>query len=147
MSKAFLAVFLLLIAAGITGCGENSAMVENVAVLPLKRGYYVASDTPCDQASNATVSLLQRNGIGGARDFCEFEKIEKTGENSYRVTQTCGDLQDSSSSETITATYTLTGDAAFTSKSTEGWEHSARYCAQTALPPDWHANDISEVID
>lgn len=33
------------------------------ASLPLKRGFYVASDTPCGQASNGTLSLLQRNGM------------------------------------------------------------------------------------
>jgi len=116
-----------------------------IAALPLKRGYYVASDTPCGQASNATTALLRRNGIGGSRDFCEFKKIEQTGPNTYRVTEACGDLQDSSPPETSTSTYTLTGDTAFTSKSEHGWERSARYCAQSSMPPDWRANDISDV--
>lgn len=116
-----------------------------IAALPLKRGYYVESDTPCGQASNATATLLRREGIGGARDFCEFKKIEPTGPNTYRVTEACGDLQDSAPPETSTSIYTLTGDTAFTSKSEHGWERSARYCAQSSMPPDWRANDISDV--
>lgn len=116
-----------------------------ITALPLKRGYYVESDTPCGQASNATTSLLRREGIGGARDFCEFKKIEQTGPNTYRVTEACGDLQDSAPPETSTSIYALTGDTAFTSKSEHGWERSARYCAQSSMPPDWRANDISDV--
>lgn len=121
------------------------AQSATVAALPLKRGYYVESDTPCGQASNATTTLLRREGIGGARDFCEFKKIEQTGPNTYRVTEACGDLQDSAPPETSTSIYTLTGDTAFTAKSEHGWERSARYCAQSSMPPDWRANDISDV--
>ncbi|GLS99239.1 hypothetical protein GCM10007897_06180 [Sphingobium jiangsuense] len=121
------------------------AQAAIIAALPLKRGYYVESDTPCNQASNATTTLLRREGIGGARDFCEFKKIEQTGPNTYRVTEACGDLQDSAPPETSTSIYTLTGDIAFTAKSEHGWERSARYCAQSSMPPDWRANDISDV--
>ncbi|MGE8136306.1 hypothetical protein ACQKO5_22185 [Novosphingobium subterraneum] len=121
------------------------AQAATIAALPLKRGYYVESDTPCGQASNATTTLLRREGIGGARDFCEFKKIEQTGPNTYRVTEACGDLQDSAPPETSTSIYTLTGDTAFTAKSEHGWERSARYCAQSTMPPDWRANDISDV--
>lgn len=121
------------------------AQAATIAALPLKRGYYVESDTPCGQASNATTTLLRREGIGGARDFCEFKKIEQTGPNTYRVTEACGDLQDSAPPETGTSIYTLTGDTAFTAKSEHGWERSARYCAQSSMPPDWRANDISDV--
>lgn len=121
------------------------AQAATIAALPLTRGYYVESDTPCGQASNATTTLLRREGIGGARDFCEFKKIEQTGPNTYRVTEACGDLQDSAPPETSTSIYTLTGDTAFTAKSEHGWERSARFCAQSSMPPDWRANDISDV--
>lgn len=116
-----------------------------IAALPLKRGYYVESDTPCGQASNATTTLLRRNGIGGARDFCEFKKIEQTGPHTYRVTEACGNLQDNAPPETSTSIYTLTEGTAFTAKSEHGWERSARYCAQSSMPPDWRGNDISDV--
>lgn len=193
MSQTRSLIVPLLLAAGLTACGQNAATAENaaapeaaaetvsggtagitaaetntasanqaaapaapeavpakaqadtVAALPLKRGYYVESDTPCGQASNATTTLLRREGIGGARDFCEFKKIEQTGPNTYRVTEACGDLQDSAPPETSTSIYTLTGDTAFTAKSEHGWERSARFCAQSSMPPDWRANDISDV--
>ena len=145
----------MMLAMGLAACGQDVAAAGKtpaaeaaaaVAALPLKRGYYVAADTPCSQASNATTTLLRRDGIGGSRDFCEFRKIERAGPNTYRVTEACGDLQDNASPETSTSLYTLTGDAAFTAKSEHGWERSARYCAQSSMPADWRANDISDII-
>lgn len=121
------------------------AQAQAVTALPLKRGYYVTIDTPCGQASNATVMLLRRDGIGGSRDFCEFKTIEQTGANSYRITEACGDFQDSGPREPSVTLYTLKGDTAFTSKSEAGWERSARYCAQSSMPADFRANDISDV--
>lgn len=140
MNISTLPIWLL---AGLGAAGSVSA--ENT--LPLQRGYYVASDTPCNKASNATTTLLRRNGLGGARDFCEFKRIEQTGPNIYRVTQACGDLQDQAPPETSVVTYTLRGHTAFTSKSEHGWTHSARYCAQSAMPREWRANDISDVVN
>ncbi|WP_443971442.1 hypothetical protein [Sphingobium sp. CR28] len=128
-----------------TEAAPAKTRAATTAALPLKRGYYVESDTPCGQASNATTTLLRRNGIGGARDFCEFKKIEQTGPNTYRVTEACGDLQDNAPPEASTSIYTLTGDTAFTAKSEHGWERSARHCVQSSMPPAWRGNDISDV--
>ncbi len=58
-----------------TDTASPEAAGNSVSELPLKRGFYVASDTPCEQASNATLQLLRRDGVGGARDFCEFKQI------------------------------------------------------------------------
>jgi hypothetical protein len=113
--------------------------------LPLERGYYVATDTPCSKASNATVSLLQRGGIGGARDFCEFLKVEPTAPNTYRVTQACRAFQDSAPPEVSVVTYILSRDAGFTSTSDRGWKYSARHCPQSSMPVEWHHNDIREI--
>lgn len=106
-----------------------------VATLPLEPGYYVASDTPCDKASNATVSLLRRTGIGGARDFCEFTTIEQTGPSTYRVTQSCQELQPGGATSIAVVTYVLSGHARFFSRSDQGWCHSARRCAPSTMPP------------
>lgn len=160
MSTSCSLVVPLVLAAGLAACGQRAANVAGIATaesgparvqadtisaLPLRRGYYVDSDTPCSQASNATTTLLRREGIGGARDFCEFRNIEQTGPNTYRVTEACADLQDSAPPESSVTTYTLRGDTAFTSRSEHGWQRSARHCAQTSMPPDWRANDISDV--
>lgn len=132
-------------AASAAGAPTKSGAAEASSGLPLKRGYYVASDTPCARASNATVLLLRRNGVGGARDFCEFRKIERLAPNTYRVTEACGDLQDQAPPEVGVTTYTLSGDTAFTSKNAHGWAHSARYCAPSSLPSPWRENDIRDV--
>lgn len=113
--------------------------------LPLERGYYVATDTPCRKASNATVSLLQRGGIGGARDFCEFLKVEQMAPNTYRVTQACRASQGSAPPEVSVVTYVVSGDAGFTSKSDRGWEYSARHCPQSSMPGEWRRNDVREI--
>lgn len=116
-----------------------------MATLPLEPGYYVDSDTPCGEASNATVSLLRRTGIGGARDFCEFTTIEQTGPNTYRVTQSCQEFQPGGATSVAVVTYVLSGTARFVSRSDKGWRHSARRCAQSAMPPEWRQNDIRDL--
>jgi len=73
--------------------------------LPLQRGYYVASDTPCAQASNATLQLLRRNGIGAARTLCEFKAIKQTGPTSYRVRESCSELGSTTAAATESVSY------------------------------------------
>ncbi len=123
---------------------QAPAFPRPVATLPLRPGYYVASDTPCRRASNATVSLLRRGGIGGARDFCEFQKIEQAAPGTYRVTQACKDFQDSGPAQSSVVTYTLSGTERFTARHAHGWVHSARRCAASTMPPPWRDNDIRE---
>lgn len=123
----------------------------SVASLPLKRGFYVASDTPCGQASNATLSLLRRDGFTvSGRDFCEFVKIEKTGATSYRVTEECSSGGEAWGSEeqkdTSVVAWEIPNDTSYKRKSDSGWESSARYCAQSSLPEPWRDNDISDLI-
>lgn len=115
-----------------------------VSALPLRHGYYVDSDTPCSKASNATVSLLGRDGIAGARDFCTFEKIEQTGLRTYRVTQSCKVFRDTSPPEVSVVIYTFVDESRFTSRRERGWAYSARYCSQSSMPPQWRQNDIRD---
>ncbi|MBC6961208.1 MAG: hypothetical protein DWB48_00350 [Nitrosomonas sp.] len=129
-------------------CSQGTALAQSgaaITTLPLKGGYYVASDTPCNKASNATFSLLRRNGLGGSHDFCEFRQIEQTGPTAYRVTQACRELQDDIPPETSIATYTVPNDASFTAQHESGWTHSVRYCDQASMPPGWQQDDISNV--
>lgn len=147
MSRASMIVVLLLLTAGLAAYECHAAETTTVTALPLARGYYVASDTPCSEASNATVSLLQREGIGGSRDFCEFKKIENTGPNAYRVTQACKAFQDSTPPETSVVIYTLAGDTRFTSRNEDGREYDARHCAQASMPSEWRENDIGDATD
>jgi pyruvate/2-oxoglutarate dehydrogenase complex dihydrolipoamide acyltransferase (E2) component len=112
------------------------AATATLKSLPLKRGFYVSSDTPCNQASNATLRLVTREGINFARDICTFRKIEKTGATSYRVTESCsGEPQ----------AYEIPNDTTFTVTYEGGSQSSARYCAQSSLPDPWRDNDISDI--
>lgn len=121
------------------------APAATIRNLPLKRGFYVASDTACGQASNATLKLVHRDGINASRTVCEFRKIEKVGPNSYRATEACSDIQSSDPPDVRVVTYTLKADTAFTTKSEHGGERGARYCPQSSLPEPWRDNDISDV--
>ena len=122
-----------------------SRAVERVGELPLRRGYYVAGDTPCEQASNATLLLLRRDGVGGARDSCDFARIERIGDTTYRVTERCVDLMDPDSGETRLVTWEIPGDASFSTRREDGWRNNARHCEQSRLPDPWRDSDISDV--
>ena len=127
----------MLLLACLGACSQDIAPPANdaeaITALPLKRGYYVASDIPCTRASNATISLLRRNGLGGAHDFCEFRNIRRTRFNTYRVTQSCRNFQDDIPPETSIVTYTIPNDSSFTAQSENGWTHSARHCDQASM--------------
>ena len=112
------------------------ATASTVRSLPLKRGFYVAADTPCSQASNATLRLVTREGINWSREVCTFEKIERTGPTSYRITDSCsGEPAD----------YEVPNETSFTVDYGGGSQSSARYCPQASLPDPWRTNDISDV--
>jgi len=117
-----------------------------VAVLPLQRGYYVASDTPCAMASNATLLLVRQNGIGGARYFCEFKRIEQTGPATYRVEEACADFQGEAP-ETRHLQYILENDVRFLTKEQDVVALDARYCAQSELPLEWRNTDMDSEIE
>lgn len=155
-ASAFLASLLL--AAGLlSACGQRPATAEaetgaegaatavEVESLPLKRGFYVSTDTPCGEASNATLSLVTRDGVNGARTVCTFTRIERIGADAYRVTSACADIQGGEPPEASVDVYTLAGDSGFVMTTEYGWETSARYCPQPSLPEPWRDNDISDI--
>jgi hypothetical protein len=124
---------------------DTAGQAVRVSELPLRRGFYVASDTPCEQASNATLLLLRGKGINGARDFCDFERIDQTRSNVYRTIQSCTSVSDDAAVEQ-SVTYTLQGDSTFALVSDSGWTASFRYCEQAALPEFWRDIDLSDVL-
>ncbi|WP_139181699.1 hypothetical protein [Edaphosphingomonas haloaromaticamans] len=119
-----------------------------VATLPLRRGYYVRSETPCNQASRADVfSLVTRTGMNLN---CTFKKIEKTGATTFRVTQECADEGAAwgrgDGTETSTDTYEIPNETSYKVTYEGGYESSARYCAQSSMSPEYRDNDISDVM-
>lgn len=129
---------------------EVTAGQTEAFALPLRRGFYVRADTACEQASNATLQLLHRDGINTSRVPCTFDKIEKTGANSYRVIESCtfGDPtgRTEGSVSTRTSTYEIAGETGVTIRHDGGGESTARYCPQSSLPAPWRDNDISGLI-
>lgn len=136
----------------LAACGRSAAPAIDPAVtlstLPLERGFYVASDTACGAASSATLLLYRGDGFNGARDTCEFQSIEQTGSNSYRVIERCHVLQEGPDNATTeVADWTLPDDSSFISVSETGWQRNFRHCEQSSLPDPWRDNDISQLID
>jgi hypothetical protein len=122
------------------GPAPEKAAAATVSTLPLKRGFYVASEIPCGSASNATLRLVTREGINWSRGVCTFKRIEKIGATSYQVAEQC------SGGGASTTTYEVPNDTSFTARNEGGSESSARYCNQSSLPDPWRDNDISDLI-
>ena len=128
-----------------TFASETTVSAKNgvVATLPLKRGFYVDNDTPCGQASNASMLLVLRKGtINGAKELCDFRRIEQVGTASYRVTQACKDLASRGRAQTVWVTLEIADDSHFMSKEVG----NKRYCEQSSLPDPWRDNDIADLI-
>jgi hypothetical protein len=146
---------LLLVAGAVVACGpfgpaddagNSGASGNTVAELPLKRGFYVMSDTTCGNASNATLLLIRSEGMNGARDVCEFRSIEQTGPTSYRAAVAC-EVIPGGAIEPSTYIYEIPDTAQF-SFGTEGSDFRShfRYCEQSSLPDPWRDNDISDLL-
>lgn len=148
------AAFMILVSAcALAGCadhapgGEFHGTAGNIVTeLPLKRGFYVVSDTACGQASNATLLLVHRDGINGSRSACDFEVIEQAGPTSYRAVAVCMNIQGGEA-ESSTNVYEIP-DATRFSYGAEGRDYRShfRYCEQSSLPVPWRDNDISDLL-
>ncbi|MCU0976537.1 MAG: hypothetical protein MUC71_09555 [Steroidobacteraceae bacterium] len=114
------------------------------ATLPLPLGFYVGSDTPCGEASNATLALLHREGLNGAREFCRFATLERTGPDTFRATESCS-ATGTGEEWSIAVEWEILGPTAFRRTSEEGWVSEFRFCEQASLPEPWRDNDISEL--
>jgi hypothetical protein len=146
----------LLVTALLTGCGEGTqpaatqptAMQPTAtqpAALPMQKGFYVASDTACSDASTATLLLFQGNALSGARDTCDFVTIEQTGPGAWLVTERCADMADPSGPTTERVVWTSENDSSFRRVAEAGWEQSARLCPAQELPEPWRDTDLSDL--
>jgi hypothetical protein len=128
------------------GVGETAAAASRVSELPLRRGFWVMSDTACGDASTATLLLVHAGGMNGARDACDFRSIEQTGPTSYRAAMACDGIQGAGA-EPLTYLFEVADHAHF-SYGTEGSDYRShfRYCEQSSLPDPWRDNDISDLL-
>ena len=126
--------------------GGSTAMAR----LPLRLGFYVASDVSCAGASNATLLLLHRDGINTSRVPCDFERVEQVDAGRYSVTTRCVEGGAAWGTEEqvdiSTSTYEILDETSFRTISEDGWETTARHCAQSSLPEPWRDNDISDIL-
>jgi hypothetical protein len=76
----------------------SDASAQAADALPLQRGYYVQSDTPCQRASNATITLYDGVSFGAAHVECRKPLIRKAPDGTYQMTKRCGDMQGSGGS-------------------------------------------------
>lgn len=137
----------------LAACGRSPTTTDTsradtaVTELPLKRGFYVASDTACAAASNATLLLVRRDGFSGARDSCDFMIIERIGPRNYRVAGACAVLQAGRErGATQVIDWEIPDEETFSSSSDAGGKRSFRHCEQSSLPHPWRDNDISDLI-
>jgi hypothetical protein len=105
------------------GAVPSSQPASGAAGLPLRRGFYVASDTPCAQASHATLTLVRRDGMSAARTMCTFSNVERIARRAI-----------------------ASPSIAPTSRRIRKRGRRARFCLQSLLPQPWRSNDIRDLI-
>jgi len=110
-------------------------------VLPLRRGFYVSSDTACEQASNATLGLLHARGLNGSRTDCVFESVESLGKARYRIVEQCAAI-GSGERLRMSVIWEILTPESFQRTEESGWQSRMRYCEQQALPEDWREIDL-----
>src|ERR1700730_9170700 len=71
----------------------NAAPAMGADLLPVDRGYYVQSDTACERASNATITLYNGSSFGNAHAECRRQMVLERRDGSYKITEQCRDMQ------------------------------------------------------
>lgn len=118
--------------------------VTEVDHLPLDKGFFVTTDTPCTEASNATLALFLGDGLNWSREACTFTSIQQSGSRAWRVTESCSELGTGDGYVQI-IDWTSMNDRQFRRVSEAGWVHEARLCNQTELPEPWRGIDLSDL--
>lgn len=116
------------------------------ADLKLQRGFYVASDTACGQASNATLALLHREGLNAAREDCVFGEVKRLGDGRYRVTEQCSEIGTGESARYVVE-WQVVSTRSFRRRLANGTVVEMRWCEQSTLPEAWRDIDLGEAIE
>jgi hypothetical protein len=119
-------------------------------VLPLRTGYYIASEDTCEIASSVSLQLLGRSRISTSHVECTFESIVQRASSTFGVTVRCTDDGKMFGREPFVETRTDTFDVARETQFTIGYDGGGsatyQFCEQASLPEPWRTNDISDLI-
>jgi hypothetical protein len=124
------------------------AAAAKPGALPLKRGYFVSADEPCNRASNATVNLVTGSGINASRSACTFTRVEPLGSGRYRVTQSCQEMGGwgrNEPPEVSTVTFEIPDESRFTIRWSDGSSRTSRHCPQASMNEPFRSNDIRDL--
>jgi hypothetical protein len=122
----------------------SAATAAGADSLPIERGYYVRSDTPCQQASTATITLYNGVSFGHAHVECRKPAIRILADRSYQIAEQCRDTQGSGGRWTaFAAKYAVPSRTEVTSI-TPYQKAAYRYCKQSDLPEPWSTIDLSK---
>lgn len=113
--------------------------VEAKDIVPLRRGYYVNRDVPCDRASNATLTLFTGKSFGAT---CVVDSMDKVGDT-YRIAQTCN-LREGA--VTHSADYTIINSTEYVETSEFGVFYY-RDCEQESLPSPWSKTNLGHILE
>jgi hypothetical protein len=113
-------------------------------VLPLGRGYYVNSDTPCERASNATITLFNGISFGSAHMDCRKPEVRKRADGSYQIKERCRDMQGSGGEWTTLVRAIVILSQTELVMTTPYAKATYRYCKQSELPEPWSKIDLGK---
>jgi hypothetical protein len=126
---------------------------DAVEALPLRSGYYVSSDTPCAEASSATLHLMHDDGQGYGGFTtppydCGFVRIERVGRSRYRVEEACGDAYGDGDEPVVASSmYEVVSDTHYRAVRDDGWASESRRCPRRELPAPWRDADVDAYVD
>lgn len=126
----------------LTALAQDGQIMNQV---PLVRGFYLTDVMTCNEASNATLGFLDKNGFSSNyRAICEFVSIEWTDSASFTYVEACRDpFGESDSVAEFSGSIELLGDRAFRRTAPTGVSEWY-YCQQDNLPQPWSSNDIGD---
>jgi len=119
--------------------------LATAADLLLIPGYYVSSDIPCSDDSNATLQLVTRHQFNWPQQACAIaEEVLATG-TVYAVAIDCEETVDFAA-ERLNITLDIPDDQHYGLAFSGETPTRMRYCPQSEMPEPWRSNDLSDLI-
>ena len=113
-------------------------------LLPIQRSFYVATDTPCREATDATIRLYNGASFGDAHAQCRRWSAKKLADGTFQVKKSCRDAQSAQNRwEAKTESYQIVSPTEFV-ETNEFGQFRSRYCKQADLPSDWRVVNLGK---